>query len=96
MILYFDIDGVLAKTNEGDYPNAKPMKTRIKRVNKLFKEGHQINIWTARGALSGINWLPFTQKQLESWGVQYHTLSLKPYFDLLVDDRALDDKSYFQ
>lgn len=95
MRIFFDIDGTLTKTKDGDYKSAKPIKTRIKRVNKLFESGHNITIWTARGALSGINWLPFTKDQLDSWGVKYHQLLPKPYFDLAVDDKALDDKKYF-
>jgi CMP-N,N'-diacetyllegionaminic acid synthase len=64
-------------------------------LNKLYEEGNKVVIWTARGALTGINWMPFTQAQLNSWGAKYHELKQKPYFDVLVDDKALSDKDYF-
>jgi hypothetical protein len=95
MIYFFDIDNTICKTKDGDYANATPLKGRIKKVNKLFKDGHKIVLWTARGALSGINWIPMTNVQLDDWGVQRHEVLAKPYFDKLVDDKATNDKDFF-
>ena len=95
-IYYFDIDDTITKTKEGDYPNAKPLKRRIAKINKLAQAGHKIVMCTARGAMTGIDWIPFTKQQLDSWGVQYHELAKKPYYDLLVDDRAENANQYFK
>lgn len=94
-IYYFDVDNTITKTKDGDYPNAKPVKKRIAKVNELAQKGHKIVMCTARGAQTGIDWIPFTRKQLDDWGVQYHELARKPYYDVLVDDHAFNDKQYF-
>jgi CMP-N,N'-diacetyllegionaminic acid synthase len=94
MILYFDIDGTICDTKGGDYLNAKPIRSRINRINELAKD-NTVVLWTARGALSGINWMVETQNQLEEWGVVYHKLMEKPYFDLVIDDKAMDANDYF-
>lgn len=96
MIYFFDVDNTVCKTKEDDYQGAKPIKSRIKIINKLASEGHKIVFWTARGVRSGINWLPFTRGQLDSWGLRYHEIRSKPYFDVCVDDKAFNDKSFFK
>jgi hypothetical protein len=96
MIYYFDVDNTVCKTKEGDYPNAVPYKRRIQKINKLGSEGHKIVMVTARGALSGLRWLEFTKDQLDKWGLKYHELHSKPYYDVLVDDKAFSDKEFFK
>ena len=50
MIYVFDIDGTICtKVEDGDYSKAKPIKERIKIVNKLYDEGNTIIFQTARG-----------------------------------------------
>ncbi|MES2953219.1 MAG: hypothetical protein V4674_01540 [Patescibacteria group bacterium] len=94
----FDLDGVICTNTEGDYAKAKPIKEAIAIVNKLYDEGHQINLFTARFMGRHKNdWKSayeegymFTKKQLESWGVKFHELFLgKPSSDIFIDDRAL-------
>lgn len=71
-----------------DYENSKPIVHRIEEINALFKKGHTINYWTARGALSGEDLHNLTKSQLETWGAKYHELILgKPYYDLFIDDK---------
>ncbi len=94
MIYYIDVDNTICRTKDADYKNARPLKGRISKINKLYKD-NKVVFWTARGAVSGLNWLPFTKDQLDTWGVKYHELLQKPHFDLLVDDKALSDKQYF-
>jgi CMP-N,N'-diacetyllegionaminic acid synthase len=95
MIYYFDVDGTICRTKGAEYAGATPIQKRIDQINKLYDEGNRIIIWTARGAMSGQDLLNLTKEQLDSWGVEYHELHKKPYFDLLVDDKALDAKTYF-
>lgn len=90
--IYVDIDNTICATEGTDYANAKPMPERIAVVNRLYDDGHEIVLWTARGALHGVTLAlaTLTKRQLAKWGVKFHRLRLdKPYFDLLVDDRAL-------
>ena len=38
----FDIDGTICYKSKGNYENAKPIKERITKINKLYDEGHKI------------------------------------------------------
>ena len=44
----FDIDGVICTTVDGDYKNSLPNIKAIKKINKLYDNGHKIIIFTAR------------------------------------------------
>lgn len=101
MIYKIDIDGVLCQTTiKGlnrfyDYSKSIPNYEVIKKVNKLYNEGHVINIWTSRGSISGISWKNITIRQLKEWGVLYHFLSFdKPVFDVIIDDKAVNVKDW--
>lgn len=97
MIIYIDIDNTIAKTNVTDYKNATPMIDRITKINELYLSGHTIIYWTARGTGSGIDYGELTRSQLKTWGCLYHELKFnKPIFDLYIDDKAINDISYFQ
>jgi hypothetical protein len=96
MIIYVDIDNTITQTNQTDYLNAQPLEDRINHINQLYKEGHTIVYWTARGSGSGLDYLVLTQKQLKQWGCLYTELKLgKPAYDLFIDDKAIKDISYF-
>jgi mannose-6-phosphate isomerase-like protein (cupin superfamily) len=96
MKIYIDIDDTICRTEGGYYPSAIPMIDRIEKNNKLFDEGNEIVYWTARGNNSGIDWREFTENQLKSWGVKYTELRMgKPSFDLLIDDKAISESSYY-
>lgn len=86
----FDIDGTICTNTNGDYEQAKPIEKIIEKINNLYKEGHTIIIFTARGATTGIDWKETTEYQLHSWGVCYHELLMgKPHADVFVDDKAI-------
>ena len=72
------------------YKNAIPNLENIKKINTLYNEGHNITYWTARGTVSGIDYLELTKNQLNKWGCQYHKLSVgqKPNYDLLICDKT--------
>lgn len=85
----FDIDGTLCTNTEGAYEEAKPFPEAIAEVNRLFDEGHQIYLYTARGSTTGIDWRETTERQMADWGVRYHSLHLgKPTADVYIDDKA--------
>ena len=95
MIIYVDIDNTICysfKNNKGewDYSLSKPRHNQIKKINRLYNEGHEIIYWTARGSATGISWEELTTKQLSDWGCQYSRVSKdkKPVYDLFIDDKA--------
>lgn len=85
-----DIDGTLCNNTDGKYEEAKPIETVIKQVNSLYRHGHTIILFTARGTTTGINWRQETEKQLNTWGVLYHELIFgKPEADVYLDDKGM-------
>ena len=96
MKYFIDLDNTLCRTNNSDYINSIPIEERINYVNKLKLEGHNITIWTARGAISGINHRKLTEEQLSNWNVNYDELLMgKPHYDIYIDDKSFNvDKLY--
>ena len=93
----FDVDGTICTNTNGDYEKAQPLTKRIKIVNDLFNEGHQIIIFTARGSTTKFDWTHITKQQLKDWGVNYHKLIFgKPEADVFIDDKAISDKLFFE
>ena len=100
-----DIDGTICETDTydpnsdqfPDYSDSSPIQDRINHINALYDDGHEIHYWTARGSVSGIDWTDFTTKQLDSWGVKYHSVSTgKPAYDIWIDDKAREARVYFE
>lgn len=92
MTYFVDIDNTICQTEGTAYADAQPWPEHIAVVNRLFEAGHTVVMWTARGSLNGVtlSLRQLTERQLDKWGVKYHELRLdKPFFDVLVDDRAL-------
>ena len=99
MVYVFDIDGTICTLVENaQYQNAKPIKERIEKVNELFKNGHIIKLFTARGSETGIDWTENTKLQLKEWSVKYHELIMnrKPHGDLFIDDKAINADDFFK
>jgi hypothetical protein len=98
MNIRVDMDGTLCKTNGADYENAVPFRYMISIVRDLYRQGHRITIWTARGSTTGKDWREITRRQLVEWNVPYDYLSVgtKPEFDLLIDDKALHPVDLFE
>ena len=98
MKIYVDIDETICYYNgERNYPDAIPLPSRIKKINDLYSEGNVITYYTARGAVTGIDWKEVTRNQLNSWGCKYHYLSVgeKPAYDLLICDKAINSETFF-
>lgn len=98
MTYCFDLDDTLCKTQGQDYLRATPIVERVNQVNKLYNEGNQIIIESARGSLTGKNWTPQTQEQLKKWGLKYHKLrcGTKIAADYYIDDKALNSNDWFK
>lgn len=88
----FDIDGVIAQYNyKLDYENSKPNEKMIEVINKLYEEGNEIILFTARGYVTKKDWRDVTECQLKKWGLKYHELHFgKPNADFYIDDKMLD------
>ena len=95
-IYCFDLDKTLC-TAEENYADAKPLKDRILKVNKLYKKGYTILIDTARGSKTGIDYQKMTEEQLKEWGVKYHKLrtGVKMFANYYIDDKGISDKQFF-
>lgn len=97
MIYFFDIDGVVCTwEKDGEYQNALPYPDRIAYINKLARK-HDIIFFTSRGTLTGKDWREVTEKQFKEWKLKYDDIIFqKPYYDVYIDDKAIDDKTFFQ
>ena len=98
MVYCFDIDNTICITNGNDYKNAVPIKKAVDEINKLYQDNNIIKLFTARGTTSKIDWTEFTINQLSQWGLKYHELimNIKPSFDLLIDDRAINANDWLK
>ena len=96
MIYCIDIDGTICNTTTNqEYHKAKPYKEIIKKINKLFDEGHTIKMFTARGMASNKDFQEITYKQLIEWGVSFHMLIMgKPSADFYIDDKGYTPEQF--
>lgn len=95
----FDIDGTICTqrhgVGEGDYSTAEPVPAMVARIRQLHAEGHRIELLTARGTETGIDWRAITEQQLEAWGVPYDALHFgKRPGDYFIDDRAVQARDW--
>lgn len=89
----FDLDETICATPSSRvYAEAVPYFKVIEKINKLYDEGHEITIFTARGGSSGIDYYDLTFNQLNSWNLKFHNLICKgkPNYDLFIDDKAIN------
>ena len=95
----FDIDGVICTNTWGNYEKAEPILKNIKKINNLYEAGNTIILFTARYMgknnesidLAYNEGYEFTKKQLDRWGVKYHTLKMgKPTYDIIIDDKQFN------
>ena len=101
MILCFDIDNVICKTNKTQYKKSTPNLKTIRLINEAYTLGARIILFTGRfygrcgGNLKKIKKTDkgMTKKQLKKWGVKYHNLLFgKPVFDVYIDDKNFEFK----
>lgn len=88
-IYCIDVDGTIC-TEGVEYEKVLPIEKTIKKINELYDRGHTIILYSARGAYSGYDWSPLTEKMLKSWGVKYHQFMLgKPFAHWYIDNKAI-------
>lgn len=97
MTIYVDIDETICVTPANrDYTKSTPIKKNIKKINKLYDEGHTIVYWTARGSGSGKDHSEITHNQMKEWKAKFHELkSGKPMYDLFICDKAINSLDFF-
>ena len=93
MRIFVDIDETICFYDGVErlgYKNAIPNQGNISKINKLYDKGYHIKYWTARGAVSKIDYFELTKTQLKEWGCKHHELSVgeKPDYDLLICDKT--------
>lgn len=105
MIYVFDIDGTVCNNTNGNYDNSQPFLERIKAINSLYDNGHEVIFFTARGMktynnnINKVNeiYYTFTFNQLKKWGLRFNKLILgKPSADFYIDDKGIKDEDYFK
>ena len=86
-----DIDGIIGTLiDDDDYSKSSPIIENINGINKLYDEGHEIILFTARGYESGIDWRTLTEERFSAWGLKYHCLKFgKPSADFYIDDKLI-------
>ena len=100
--IVLDYDDTLAFTVNRDFKNAKPNLSLIHRTNKLYDEGWQIDIFTARGSISCKTREEAREKYesdmvrwLSKYKVKYHSLSFdKPLAAYYVDDKGISPEDF--
>lgn len=91
MRYYIDLDNTLCRTIGNDYINSIPIHERIRYVNELKENGHEVTIWTARGQTTGTDYRELTLNQLNEWNVNYDNLLMgKPNYDVYIDDKSFN------
>ena len=79
MNIYVDIDETICYyKGDRDYNLALPLVDNIKKINKLYDEGHNIKYWTARGTVIKIDWFSDTKPIYF-----YNCTSSSPIFNIM-------------
>ena len=90
---------MICKTKKNFYKSALPIKSNIKKLNKLYDEGNYILIYTARfmgrsnenASEAKKRGYSMTIRQLKKWGVKFHKLLMgKPSYDIIIDDKSIN------
>ncbi len=87
MIYAIDIDGTICEDQDSwwEYSKAKPIPEAIQKVNKLFHEGHQVVLFTARYPENR----EVTLDWLNKYGVLFHEIIFGKFrADVYIDNCA--------
>ena len=79
------------------YEDCSPYHDRIRVINEMYDDGHEVHYWTARGVFTGTDWTELTKDQLMGWGAKYHELHVggKPHFDMYICDKSYNAATFF-
>jgi capsule biosynthesis phosphatase len=102
--IVLDFDDTLAFPVNRDFKNAKPNNALIHKVNELYEQGWQIDIFTARGSISCKTREEAKEKYqreiidwLDKHRVKYHNLSFdKPLAAYYVDDKGISPEDFIK
>lgn len=100
--IVIDLDDTICYTINRDFENSKPNRLVIDKINKLYDEGWEIIIYTARGAKScktladrEIKYRVLTEDWLQKNNVKYTQLLFgKMNADYYVDDKNLSIEEF--
>lgn len=100
MIISVDFDGTLALGDTSSIPAMQPNTSLISVLNKMYEDGNEINIVTARGSKSCNSFEERREKYLDTiknWldhnHVSYNRISFfKEYADIYFDDKSINIK----
>lgn len=73
----------ISNTKDQDYLYSTPKYDKIKQLNELYKQGHDIHYWSNRRGIDRYQRYNFlTYRQLNEWKALYCSLSIgKPKFN---------------
>ncbi len=100
-----DFDNTLSFATNRDWDNAVPNGKLIAILNRLYDEGNDVCIFTARGHLSCHGDRVLAEETyregMEQWlskhNVKYNVLSFaKPLGDFYIDDRAIKPEEFVE
>jgi capsule biosynthesis phosphatase len=102
--IILDFDDTISFAKDRDWDNALPNLPLICKTNRLFDQGWNIDIYTARGSISCATRFEADTKyrsQIERWlqkhGVKYHELSFdKPLASFYVDDKGITPEKFLE
>jgi hypothetical protein len=101
MVINVDFDGTLAIGDTSYIPSMKPNISLVNILNKMYQDGNEINVVTARGAKSCQNkkereskYFDVIAKWLKVHNVLYSNLCFnKEYGDIYLDDKCINIKN---
>jgi len=92
-LLAVDLDGTLCEGEFWGKGEPKPKQDMINKIEKLYKQGHHIIIYTARRR----NYYQETEAWLIKNKVWYHALSMeKMGADLYIDDKSITPEEFLR
>jgi hypothetical protein len=93
--LVIDLDDTISFCHDRDWQNATPNIPVIRKINSLYNSGWDIEVYSARGSLSGINYFDQVTNWLVDNGVLYTSLRFgKPLATLYVDDKCCSTEDF--
>ena len=98
--IVFDIDDTISFTTNRDWENAKPNQPIIDKINKLFNDGWEIFLYTARGSITAPQnadkkYRTIIETWMKNHNVSYHELIFgKPLGVYYVDDKGLSPDEF--
>ncbi len=102
--IVLDFDDTLALTTNRDWEHAEPNIELIQKVNSLYDDGWEVDIFTARGSISCKTREEAKEKyagQIKKWlkknGVKYRSLSFdKPLAAYYIDDKGISPELFLK